>query len=149
MAIQTYRDLEVWQKRMDFLVEIYRLARLFPRDEQFGLINQIRRSVVSIPANIAEGYGRLHRGDYLRFLSIARGSLTETETHLLVAVRLEYLTRDQAKHTWGLSQEVGRLLSGLIRSLEQTATTKNSVSETSELYRTDTDPRPPTPDPRE
>jgi four helix bundle protein len=149
MSIKTYRDLEVWQKSMDLLVEIYKVAKHFPRDEQFGLINQIRRSVVSIPANIAEGYGRLHRGDYLRSLSIARGSLTETETHLLVAVRLEYITRDQAKHTWGLSQEVGRLLSGLIRSLERTSKTKNNISETSELYASDTDPWSPTPDPWE
>ena len=118
MAIQTYRDLEVWQKSMDLVVEIYRLTTLFPPKEKFGLTNQIQRAAVSIPANIAEGHGRLHRADYVRFLSIARGSLTEAETHLQIAVRLGYLNRDQAKQVWGLFQDVGRLLNGLIRSLD-------------------------------
>jgi len=118
MTIQTYRDLEVWQKSMDLVVEIYRLATLFPPKEQFGLTSQIQRAAVSIPANIAEGHGRLHRGDYVRFLSIARGSLTEAETHLQIAVRLGYLDRDRAKQVWALFQDVGRLLNGLIRSLD-------------------------------
>src|SRR5438105_292586 len=144
MAIQTYRDLEVWQKSMDLVVEVYRQANSFPREEQFGLSNQIKRSAVSVPANIAEGHGRLHRGDFLRHLSIARGSLTETETHLLIAIRLGYLDRGQAKPTWSLLQEVGRLLSGLIRSLENGS---GKISEFGEPY--DTDPRPPTPDPYE
>lgn len=137
MDIQTYRDLEVWQKGMDLVVEVYGIAKLFPKDEQFGLTNQIRRSVVSVPANIAEGHGRLHRGDFVRFLSVARGSLVETETHLQIAVRLEYLHRDQAKGVWLLCQEVGRLLSGLIRSLEnkdQEHNGKKHLSEISEFY---------------
>ncbi|MDD4891723.1 MAG: four helix bundle protein, partial [Phycisphaerae bacterium] len=92
MAIRSYRDLEVWQKGTDLVVEVYRLAKLFPSDEIFGLTSQIRRSSVSVPANTAEGHGRLHRGDYVRHLSIARGSLAETETHLLLALRLEYIT---------------------------------------------------------
>src|SRR6476661_107453 len=102
---------------MDLVVVIYRLAKSFPKDEQFGLTSQIRRAAVSIPANIAEGYGQLHRPIYLKHLSIAKGSLTEVETHLQIAVRLDYLDRDQAKSVWSLLQEVGRLLNGLIRSL--------------------------------
>lgn len=119
MALQTYRDLMVWQKSMDLVVEIYRLATLFPQAEIFGLTSQIRRAVVSIPANIAEGYGHLHRGNYLRHLSIARGSLLEVETLLQIAVRLDYLSRDQAKSAWGSLQEVGRVMNRLIRSLEK------------------------------
>src|SRR5207253_2763690 len=87
--------------------------------ERFGLTSQTRRAAVSIPANIAEGNGQLHRANYLRHLSIAKGSLTELETHLQIAVRLDYLNREQAKQAWLLLQEVGRLLNGLIRSLEE------------------------------
>ena len=118
MAEYTYRELEVWKKSMDLVVEVYRLSKLLPRDEQFGLSSQMRRSVVSVPANIAEGQGKLHKAEFLRFLSIARGSLTEMETHLLIALRLEYLDKNQLTKALTLSQEVGRLLNGLIRSLE-------------------------------
>src|SRR5438093_1266396 len=107
MTAQTYRDLEVWQRSMDLVVEIYQLAKLFPKDEQFGLTSQIWRAAVSIPANIAEGNGQPHRAVYLRHLFVARGSLTEVETHLQIAVRLDYANRDQAKQVWGLLQEIG------------------------------------------
>ncbi|HMA36516.1 MAG TPA: four helix bundle protein, partial [Chloroflexia bacterium] len=144
--IRTYRDLVVWQKSMDLVVDIYRFARLFPADEQWGLTSQIRRAVVSIPANIAEGYGRLHRADYVRFLSIARGSLTEVETHLQIAIRLDYLNRQAVVDVWNLLQEVGRLLNGLIRSLE-----RPKVSEDKGEYAIELTPgpssRPPTPRP--
>jgi four helix bundle protein len=116
--IQTYRDLEVWQKSMELVEECYRLTKHVPQDELFGLTSQLRRAVVSIPANIAEGHGRLHWADYRRHLSIARGSLMEVETLLHVAVRVEYLDRTQVKAAWNRAQEVGRLLNGLIRSLE-------------------------------
>ncbi|HEY1011218.1 MAG TPA: four helix bundle protein [Herpetosiphonaceae bacterium] len=120
IEIQSYRDLAVWKKSMDAAVQVYQLSRLFPSDERFGLISQIRRSASSIPANIAEGHGRLHQGDYLRFLSIARGSLMETETHLELALRLEYINQSQLASIQRLLQEVGRLLNGLIRSLRNT-----------------------------
>lgn len=117
--IQTYRDLEVWQTSMDLVVEIYRLANLLPQEELFGLTSQLRRAVVSIPANIAEGHGRLHRGDYRHHLSIARGSLMEVETLIQIAVRVDYLDRDQIKPAWAKLQATGRLLNGLIRSLKE------------------------------
>lgn len=151
MGIQTYRDLEVWQKSMDAVVEIYRLTRCFPAEEQFGLTGQIRRAAVSIAANIAEGHGRLHRGEFLRQLSFARGSLTEVETHLQIAVRLDYLKREQAREVWPLLQELGRLLNGLIRSLgsnQHSSNGNNRISENEEPYEVDyTDPRSPSPDP--
>lgn len=116
---QSYRDLDAWQRSMDLVTEIYALSKSFPREEQFGLVNQIRRAAISIPSNIAEGQGRIHAADFIRFLSIARGSLAETETQLLLAVRLEYIDRDSAKPAWALAQNVGRLLNGLINSLER------------------------------
>jgi len=118
MALKSYRDLEVWQKAMDLVVEVYRLTKHFPPDERFGLTSQIQRASVSIPANIAEGYGRTHRGDYLHHLSVARGSLLEVETHLTLAVRLKYIKREDAAPTWRLGQEVGKMLRKLLQSLQ-------------------------------
>ena len=96
---------------------IYLLTRQFPAEEKFGLTSQVRRAAVSIPANIAEGYGRLHRGDYLHHLSIAKGSLAELETHLVLAVRLNFVSEEQATASWQLSHEVSKMLSKLIVSL--------------------------------
>ena len=117
-SLKTYRDLVVWQKAMDLVVESYKLARKLPRDERFGLTAQIRDASSSIPANIAEGYGRRRRGEYLHFLGIANGSLMELETHIIARGRLEYFNRDEATPAWNLAQEVGRLLNKLMASLE-------------------------------
>lgn len=133
MTLQTYRDLIVWQKSMDLVVEIYRLAKLFPQEELFGLTSQIRRATISVPANIAEGYGRRHRKEYLNHLSIARGSLMEVETHLQIALRLSYLEREQAKPVWNMLQEIGRLLNGLVRSLEENSQS-TKIREETEIY---------------
>ena len=118
MTIRFYKDLDVWQKSMDLVEEVYRVSQQFPSEERFGLTNQIRRSAVSIPANIAEAHGRLHLGDYIRFLSIARGSLMETETHLAIAIRLGFVEHERAAVAHDLIQHVGRLLNGLIRALQ-------------------------------
>jgi len=117
MAIQTYRELIVWKRSMDLVVQIYRLSADFPTEEKYGLKSQIQRAAVSIPANIAEGYGRTHRGDYLRHLSFARGSLMELETHLALAARLKLIGRDAALPAWEHCQKVGQLLNKLITSL--------------------------------
>lgn len=118
MAAQHYRKLEVWQRSMDLVSAVYQVTANFPSQEVFGLTSQLRRAAVSVPANIAEGQGRLHRGDFLHHLSIARASLTESETHLLIAERLGYLSPDALAGVWEQCQEVGRLLNGLIRSLQ-------------------------------
>ena len=118
MALKTYRDLTVWQKAMDLVVMVYELSKQLPSEERFGLISQMQRSAVSVPANIAEGHGRTHRGDYLHHLSIARGSLAELETHVTIAVRLEYVVRDEVIELWNLCQEVGKMLNKLIASLK-------------------------------
>ena len=92
--IQSYRDLEVWQLGVDVVELCYRLTRGFPREELYTLTSQIRRAATSVPANIAEGYGRSQTGDYVRHLRIAQGSLKELETHLLVAVRVKCTRED-------------------------------------------------------
>lgn len=114
--IRTYRDLDGWRKSMDAVVAIYEISRRLPADERFGLISQLQRAAASVPANIAEGHGRLHKGDFVHHLSMARGSLCETETHLLLAVRLGYVTQVEIAQAWELLQDAGRLLNGLIRS---------------------------------
>jgi four helix bundle protein len=115
--IKSYRDLLVWQKSMDLVVASYEIAKRLPHHENFGLISQIQRAAVSIPANIAEGHGRRHTGDYMHHLSMARGSLLELETHLLIAARLKYLEAKDIESTLQLTDELGRMISGLIRKL--------------------------------
>lgn len=140
MVIQSYKDLMVWQMGMNLVVGVYQLTKLFPRDEQFALTSQVRRAAVSVPANIAEGHGRLRRGDFLHHLSIARGSLSEVETHLEIAVRLGYLQQEQTQGASDTIQHVGRLLNGLIRSLNTEynhSTDANRISEWTEPYEVD------------
>jgi four helix bundle protein len=119
MWIQTYRELEVWQLGMDLAEECYRVTKGFPKEELFGMTSQIRRAAVSIPANIAEGQGREHTKEFLHHLSVARGSLMELETHLMLSQRVGLL--DQAKTTPILTQteRISRMLSGLRKALEK------------------------------
>ncbi|MFQ5586379.1 MAG: four helix bundle protein [Thermodesulfobacteriota bacterium] len=120
MTIQTYRDLEVWQEAMSLTTEVYHLTRSYPREETYGLTSQTQRAAVSVPANIAEGHSRKSRKEFHHHVSIARGSLAELETHLLLAHRLEYLTRQEMEKVWEMAQRVGRLVNGLLRSLKET-----------------------------
>jgi four helix bundle protein len=119
MPVQSYRDLLVWQKAMDLCVEVHGAALLFPKHEVFGLSAQINRAAVSVPSNIAEGQGRRSTADFIHFLSISRGSLNEVETQLTLAMRYGYLPT--ADHDLLLEQcfEIGRMLNGLIDSLER------------------------------
>jgi len=103
---------------------VYGLTRDFPAEERFGLTSQIRRAAVSIPANIAEGYGRLHRGDHVRHLSIAQGSIAEVETLLTLAARFRLTKRQHAVMTWKELQIVGKMLRRLIKSLRETSETQ-------------------------
>ncbi|MBJ7883108.1 four helix bundle protein [Gelidibacter salicanalis] len=105
-----HKDLDVWKKSMDLVELVYRLSSQFPSDEKFGLTNQIRRAVVSIPANISEGAGRKGDKELIQFLHIALGSLAELETHYLIAVRLNYCSIN--KEFEGVLLEVKRLLIG-------------------------------------
>jgi four helix bundle protein len=116
--VRSYRDLKVWEKSMDLVVESYRVSRLLPKTEMFGLISQIQRAAVSVPANIAEGHGRDHLGDYLRHLSIASGSLMELETHMLIITRL-YIPMHEVERALDMVREVDRMLSGLTKRLKE------------------------------
>jgi len=113
--IKSYRDLLVWQKAIDLVVEAYRATASFPKSETYGLTSQIRRAASSIPANIAEGYGRGSRKEYVQFLTVAQGSLKELETHFIVAEKLSYLT---ASKILSETDELGRMLGSLIRKLK-------------------------------
>ena len=117
--VRNFRDLLVWQKAMDFVEECYRLTQYFPSHEKFGLAGQLQRAAVSVAANIAEGQGRHTTGEFLNFLSMARGSLMEAQTHLLIAQRLKYLGEETVERVLDLAVNVARLLNGLIRSLRQ------------------------------
>jgi len=103
---------------MYLVIEVYVLTKKLPKDERFGLISQMQRSALSITSNIAEGYGRSHRGDYLHHLSIARGSLCELETQIIIAGRLKYLTNAEAKKAWDLCQSCGKMFTSMIRKLK-------------------------------
>jgi four helix bundle protein len=116
---QSYRDLVVWNKAMELVMEIYRLTQTFPKEEIFGLLSQLRRAAVSIPSNIAEGQGRLTRGEFRVFLGNARGSLSELETQILIARKLDYLNESDADGLMERSSEVGRILNGLIGSMKK------------------------------
>ena len=98
--IKTYRDLIVWQKSMNLITEVYKISANFPPNEVYGLCSQIRRSAISIPSNIAEGYGRKSTGDYKRFLQIALGSLFELETQIEIAFNLSFLSKNSFEEVY-------------------------------------------------
>jgi four helix bundle protein len=118
MANKSYRDLMVWQKAMDLVVEVYQQSQSFPKEEVYGLTSQIRRAAVSIPSNIAEGQGQGSDRGFSRFLSIAQGSLTELETQLMIAQRLDYLDDLTCQSTLDRCAEIGRMLNGLQKSFK-------------------------------
>ena len=133
MALQSYRELEVWQRAMDLAITCYAIAARLPAEERFGLATQIRRAAVSIPANIAEGYGRAGRGEYAYHLSVANGSLKELETHLEVVRRLGFASGEALDPADVLCDRVGRML-GRLRAV--VTTRRGSATP---------DTRPPTP----
>ncbi len=116
-TIQSHRDLIVWNKALDLAVEVYALTERFPSKEQYRLISQITRSVASVPANVAEGHARSTRKDYANFVAIARGSLAETETFLLLAQRLGYVEVRPLESVLARLDEVGRMLATLRKRL--------------------------------
>ncbi|NJM52876.1 MAG: four helix bundle protein [Blastocatellia bacterium] len=119
MIMQSYRDLIVWQKAIDYVEICYRISENFPAKEVYGLTSQLRRAAVSIPSNIAEGYGRETRGEYIHFLGIAKGSLKESETQIMIAERLNFISNQDAQKALIQAETVGKLLYALIKSLKQ------------------------------
>lgn len=131
--IQSHRDLQVWQRGMQIAEDIYALTAAFPADERFGLTSQLRRSAISVPANIAEGNARNSTKDYLRFLSIAVGSLAEIETFLELVSRLKFADSARIREIEELLGEERRMLRGLQRSLKAKLDSSSSESPTSDL----------------
>ena len=117
MAGQSYKELVVWQKAMQLVTDIYLVTESFPKSEMFGLTSQLKRAVVSVPSNIAEGQGRDSNKEFLYHLSVAYGSLMEAETQIRIAVNLSFLDRSKADRLFEHFGEVGRMLNGLSRSL--------------------------------
>jgi four helix bundle protein len=121
---QSYRDLIVWQKAMVLVSEVYRITRVFPRDELYRLTSQLRRAAVSIPSNIAEGEARFSRKEFHHFLTQARGSLAELETQMLISEDLKedlkYVNAGDSLTIMRLSAETGQLLNRLISSIKVT-----------------------------
>ena len=117
-STQSFRDLQVWQRAMDFVEAIYTVTATFPRDERFGLTAQIRRAAVSIPSNIGEGKRRKRRGPLLNHLDIALGSQGEVDVQLEIAKRVGFLKPSDYRRLASLIDEIGRMLNGLIASLE-------------------------------
>lgn len=120
MTLAKYSELMAWQKAMDLVEKVYTITKGFPLDERFGLTNQLRRASVSVPSNIAEGQSRASR-DFVRYLSIAQGSLAEVETQMLIAARLGYVGEPDTEKFQHLAAEVGRLIHGLSNSIEKHA----------------------------
>jgi len=115
--VKSYEELDVWQKGVSLAIEVYKVTELFPRSERFGLTGQIRRAATSIPANIAEGWGRGSTKEYIQFLLVARGSLLELETHLVISQKLNYVKEEQFEDLKMQTRRIGRMLNGLIQAL--------------------------------
>ncbi|MCF7790538.1 MAG: four helix bundle protein [Victivallales bacterium] len=116
-VIKCYKDLIVWQKAMDLVEMVYQATRQFPKEEIYGLTSQIRRAAVSIPSNIAEGQARNSTAEFRNFLSIARGSLAELETQLLITHRLNYLSKEQMLQLMNIHQEISKMIPALMSKL--------------------------------
>lgn len=116
--LRNFKELKVWEKAYQLCLEVYRITKGFPKIEIYGLISQIRRAALSIPSNMAEGYGRKTLSEYLRFLYIAYGSVCELETQILISGDLGYLTEIQLSKLQKDVKEIERMLQALIKSLE-------------------------------
>ena len=115
--IKDFKDLIIWQKGMAIAEKCYHLTKSFPKEELYGMIQQIRRASVSIPANIAEGYGRRAKGDYARFLNISQGSINELQTHLILSQRVGLCEKKDIELIISLLQEETRMIAALIKKL--------------------------------
>lgn len=116
--MKSYRDLIVWNKSMLLVTSIYTILMKFPDEEKFGLVSQIKRSSVSVPSNIAEGYGRNYTKDYSRFLQIARGSLYEMQTQIEISKNLNFISEKEVNEIFDLTLEVEKMLNSLINKLK-------------------------------
>lgn len=121
MAIQSFRDLRVWQMGMDLVERIYQVTKAFPKEEMYGLTNQMRRAAVSIPSNVAEGHVREHLKEYLQHISMAQGSLAELQTQCEIAARLRYLAGSESREILELASTLAKHLYALRNALSAKA----------------------------
>lgn|SRR5579859_752179 len=119
IRVTSYRDLIVWKKAIDLVIAVYRCTETFPKQETYGLVSQLRRAAVSVPSNVAEGHGRVSTGEFRQFLGHALGSLVEIETQIEIAGRLSYIGSDASREILRRTDEIGRMLNGLMRSLPE------------------------------
>ena len=117
--MKTHKELNVWKDSIDLVVEVYRITKLFPKEELYGIVSQIRRSAVSVPANISEGSARNYTKEFIRFLRIAQASLSELETLIQISSRLNFLNEDNYQSLQGKIFKINAQLSGLIKSISQ------------------------------
>ena len=117
--IKSYQDLIVWQKSVLLVTDIYTITKTFPQDERFGITSQLNRAAVSIPTNIAEGWGRETSKNYLQFLRISRGSIMEVQTLLIISKNLNYVSEEKFDVLRNKTEEVGKILQGLIKSINE------------------------------
>ena len=115
--IKSYKDLQIWQRSMDLVEKIYRITGKLPNSEQWGLSSQMRRAAVSVPSNIAEGYGRQATGEYRHHLSIARASLLELETQVLLCHRLSFLDESEVNSLIDEIEEISKMIASLISKI--------------------------------
>ena len=123
--MKTHKDLEVWKIAIEMVTKIYQITHSFPKEELYGLTNQIRRAAVSVPSNIAEGAGRQSNKEFLQFLHYANGSLSELETQLIIANNLKYIDNEQKQIIDSLFYSVFKMLAGLIQSIKKRQVTSN------------------------
>jgi len=124
----SYRDLKVWRSSMKLVLKVYTSTKAFPKDELYGLVSQMRRASVSIPSNIAEGKGRLSDRDRTHFYLQARGSLLELETQTLIARELNYLSMAESEALVHETEEIGRMLNGLVQAIRPCTTEMHEVA---------------------
>ena len=116
--IKNFYDLNAWKKAYEFVLEIYKTTKKFPKEELYGMTSQLRRATSSIAANIAEGFSRYHYNDKIRFYHNARGSVSETQNFLFLAKDLSFLNKGEFQRLFELSEEINKLINGLVRSIE-------------------------------
>ena len=127
--MENYKELIVWQKSVELVVDVYKKAKSFPKEEIYSLTDQIKRAATSIPANIAEGWGRGNPKEFIHFLKIARGSLMELENHLIVSQKLNYLTEENFNDLSKKIDEIGKMIYKFSKSVEKKIPSKNLVKQ--------------------
>jgi four helix bundle protein len=115
--MQTHKNLTVWQKSITLVAEVYRITRVFPKEEIYCIVSQLRRAAISIPSNIAEGSARKYTKEYIQFLYVSLGSAVELETQLIISVNLDFIKQEKAESIQSQLEEIIRMLKGLIKSL--------------------------------